>query len=74
MRKIGLFLGALLVSFSCYAGSTSVADDVKSAFVNNSAHSGQDKFSIIYGGQDFSKSVIATANESLWKGQTSLVG
>jgi hypothetical protein len=77
MRKIGLLLGALLVSFTCYAGTTSVNSDLKSAILkstNQQANSGGNNLSIIYGGQDFSRRVIATANESLWSGQSTFIG
>lgn len=73
MRKIGLLLGALLVSVNCYAGSTSLGSDLKSAILNNTTKQSHTD-TIIYGGQDFSKKVIATANESIWAGQTTYIG
>ena len=77
MRKIGLIIGALLVSANCYSGTTSLSDGMRSAIEKNSAKqtsSSGDSLSIIYGGQDISRHQIATADETLWAGQASLIG
>lgn len=66
MRKIGLIIGALLVGVNCYAGSTT---DVKSAIIENSAKQTHSDSKMIYGGQDISRRVVATANETHWAGQ-----
>jgi hypothetical protein len=74
MRKIGLLLGALLVSLSCHAGST-VGSDLKSAILKNTTKQvNSGGTSLIYGGQDFSRRVMATANESIWAGQPTYIG
>jgi hypothetical protein len=70
MRKIGLILGAVLVSVNCYAGST----DIKSAIIENSTKQTHSDSKMIYGGQDISRPVVATANESIWAGQPDLIG
>ncbi len=75
MRKIGLLLGALLVSINCYAVSNSVGSDLKSAIQKNATKlNSENNLAIIYGGQDFSHRIIATANESTWAGQATLIG
>ena len=77
MRKIGLILGALLVGVNCYAGSTSLSDNMKSAIQKHTATqstSSGDGLSIIYGGQDISRHEIAAASQSLWNGEPTLIG
>lgn len=77
MRKICVILGALVVSVNCYANSTSLGADLKSAIQNNAATqstAGGKNLSIIYGGQDISRHEIASANESLWTGQPTSIG
>jgi hypothetical protein len=76
MRKIGFMLGAFAVSLCCHAGSASLSTDMKSAILNNSATQSNSTSnpSMIYGGQDISRRVVATANESLWAGQPHLIG
>ncbi len=77
MRKIGLLIGALLVSFTCHAGSTATSSDLKTAILkstNQQTNAAGNNLSIIYGGQDFSRPVVATANESLWSGQSTYLG
>lgn len=32
------------------------------------------KYSIVYGGQDISNSIVASANEELWKGNAVAIG
>jgi hypothetical protein len=77
MRKIGLLIGALLVSLTCHAGSTPTSADLKTAILkstNQQTSAGGNNLSIIYGGQDFSRPVVATANESIWSGQSTHLG
>lgn len=71
MRTIGLIIGALLVSVNC---SASTISDIKSAIIEKSVNQTHSNSHIIYGGQDISRPVIATANESLWTGETQQVG
>lgn len=75
MRKIGLTLGALLLSFNCYAGSISTNTDLKSAIIKNESKQidSNKNPSIIYGGQDISRPVIADADESASSIQPKLV-
>lgn len=69
MRKMGVFLGALLVCISCYAASVSnLGNTLKNATKSHSASS------IIYGGQDISRTDVAAANENIWKGDGSSIG
>jgi hypothetical protein len=81
MRKMGLLLGALLVSFNCYANP--VVSDVNSSNANIASalkNTSQQvtlntpSLSIIYGGEDISNPVIATAKEELWKGDSTAIG
>lgn len=81
MRKMGLLLGALLVSYNCYANP--VISDVNSsnatllsALKNTSAQAplNTPNLSIVYGGQDISSPVIATANEAVWNGDSTAIG
>jgi len=73
MRKISLIVGALLVSFSCYANVSSVMTNVLKN-TTNQVNSQNSNLKIIYGGQDISRHMIATAKETIWEGQEVLVG
>lgn len=81
MRKMGLLLGALLVSFNCYANpvitdvnssNADIASALKSTPLRATLNT--PNLSIIYGGQDISSPVIATAKEEFWKGDSTAIG
>lgn len=75
MRKTGVVLGALIISANCFAASIT---DIKSAILNNSTthitQSSESDEALIYGGQDISRKIVATANESVWAGEQGHIG
>jgi len=74
MRKL-VFLATLLVSINGFA-ATATSHQLNTMIMNGvQQHSDINRNNIkIYGGRDFSRSVIADANELVWSGQPTLVG
>ncbi len=75
MRKILLLVASLFVSLACHAASNSLSDNMKSAILKSEAKPNAPVSNhVIYGGQDISRKVIASAHESVWAGQPDYVG
>lgn len=79
MRKLVLLFSALVLSANVFAATTNLPHDLGLAvknMVQSENHAKMIKASIpmIYGGQDFSRHILATADESLWSGQRTLIG
>jgi hypothetical protein len=76
MRKLVISISALLVSMNVIA-ATSPFQNLNTTIANATMQKSNNKLStpsMIYGGQDISRSRMATANESMWIEQQSLVG
>jgi len=77
MRRIILAVFALVTSFSIHAANvTPTSDDLSTAISksleNQSAHNRQS--SIVYGGKDISRSIVASAREFTWTNQQDFIG
>lgn len=76
MKKIILAISSLLLSSSIVAAT--LPQNLNSAILNVTKKQANVKVittsSMIYGGQDISRAKIATADESLWAGQRTLIG
>lgn len=77
MRRIILAVFTLTTSFSIHASNiTPTSDDLSSALnksiENQSAHNRQS--SIVYGGKDISRSIVASAREFTWTNQQDFIG
>lgn len=81
MRKV-LIISTLLLSFNTFAATISpqnsllkLGSAIKNATKNHSnVQTIKNSFPMIYGGQDISRPLLATANESIWSGQRSFIG
>lgn len=82
MRKLVLTVCTLCLSVGAFAVTTStqqmsisaqqVGSSIKNAVQNHAANPAQS--SLVYGGRDISRSLVATANESVWSGQEAVIG
>ncbi len=76
MRKISLVILALFASVNLYAATT--AGDDLSAAVNKSikqqSSTTNQPSTIVYGGKDISRSIVASADASTWTRKPILVG
>lgn len=79
MRKVLLLIGALLLSLNAIA-SSDLPNEISSA-IKNAMHNSHPaikntkaSFAFIYGGQDISRPQIATADESVWSRESSIIG
>lgn len=76
MRKLALTIGALLLSINAIAATS---HNLNSAILKaTQSHAKviaiKSSFPMTYGGQDFSRSLVAIANETVWSGQRTLIG
>lgn len=79
MRKLAIIVGALFISVNAIATTTNIPQNIGSEIMKAVQHKAKiavvKTYPLIYGGQDISRPIIATANESIWAGQgTTLVG
>lgn len=76
MKKLILIMGSLILSATVFATSSTQLNNVilQSFQTKSTVKNAQASFPIVYGGQDISKPLIATADESVWSGQQRLVG
>lgn len=76
MKKMILIMGSLVFCANVFATSSAQLNNVilQSFQTKSTVKSAQSSFPIVYGGQDISKPLIATADESVWSGQQRLVG
>ena len=74
MRKIISLVLMLLFSINVFASSPNLSSAITKSLVKQSSNSTNQTSTMIYGGQDLSRSEIAIANESMWAGQPVLVG
>ncbi len=77
MRKAIITLGMLVMSASSFATTSNLPHAVGSAITNlvqTEAHATVAPSSITYAGRDISRRVVASADESFWSGQHTLVG
>jgi len=68
MRKIAVTVITLLMSVNIFAAGNDINSAIAKS-LSNQNNGTRDQSTIIYGGKDISKPVIASANESLWGGQ-----
>lgn len=73
MRKINLAILAFLVSFNVYAASSTDLGNAISKSIQNQSRNGQHS-TIVYGGKDIARSIVATAGQSTWIKQQILIG
>jgi hypothetical protein len=76
MRKVILALFALCASINVNAATTSTSNNL-SAAINKSIEkqsSSTQHSTIVYGGKDISRSIVAVAHESTWTKQPVLIG
>lgn len=74
MKKIAIFVSAMLFSMSSTASMTSQLHTSINHILQNNFAKHHDARSLIYGGQDLSRSQIATANENFITHQLLLMG
>lgn len=77
MKKFAIVFSMLWVSMNIFATTPSshpIGTAIFQSLQNKAKLTQNTTTSIYYGGQDISRSIIATANESLWTGQQTLVG
>lgn len=77
MRKLALVIGTLFLSMNVLAATPhDLGLAVKNAMnTHRTPNMIKTAFPMIYGGQDISHPIVATANESIWAGQqSSIVG
>ncbi len=79
MRKIALFVATSFISLNALTALAANSSDVTEAIAKSIKKQNENSRqhtepSMIYGGKDISHPVIATAHESLWSGQPTLVG
>lgn len=72
MRKTVLALFALFVSVSVQAAPNDLSHAITKTLDNH--NTGGSQSTIVYGGKDISRSIVATANESAWTKHSILVG
>lgn len=77
MRKVLLVIGTLFLSVNAIAATTlsqnlgsAISSTMKS---HNSPKPIKSSFPLVYGGEDISRPLVATANESVWSKQSSIV-
>lgn len=73
MKKIALLIGVMLFSFNSFASTPDIASSITKSF-NKQSVAPKNPSSIIYGGQDISRQVIASANQPAWKSEPQLIG
>lgn len=77
MRKLAVFFSMLCVSGHIFAVTNSshpIGSAIAKSLQSKTKLTSTISASLIYGGQDISRSIIATADESLWAGQRTFVG
>lgn len=73
MRKVVLALLALFVSLNVSAATNDLSSEISKTLEKQNSSSGQS--TIVYGGKDISRSIVASASESSWtKPSSSLIG
>lgn len=77
MRKMTLAILALLISFNVNAANTlATPNDLGNAIsksIQNQPGNNQHS-TIVYGGKDIARSIVATADQSMWIKQQNLIG
>jgi hypothetical protein len=74
MRKLALAISVLLVSFNVSAATSSdLGSTITKSIGKQNTNNGQSS-TIVYGGKDISRSIVAVANESTWTKQQTLIG
>jgi len=72
MRKVALALFVLCVSFNVQAATNDLSSAISKTLDKQNANTSPS--TIVYGGKDISRSIVATANESTWTKQSNLIG
>jgi hypothetical protein len=73
MRKIALTIFALIISFNVSAASTDLGSAITKSIEKQNTNNGQSS-TIVYGGKDISRSIVASASESTWTKHPMLIG
>lgn len=75
MRRIILAVFTLVTSYSIHANVTPASDDLSTA-INKSVEnqSTHNPSSIVYGGKDISRSIVASTREFSWTTQQDFIG
>lgn len=77
MRKIILTLIALSATVNIYAANLTGNDDLSTAInksIKQQSSTNNHSSTMVYGGKDISKSIIASADESSWTKKPVLIG
>jgi hypothetical protein len=74
MRKMIFLALTLLFSVNAFATSANLGAAITKSIIQENKTSNNQTATMIYGGQDLSRSEIAIANESIWAGQPTLIG
>lgn len=67
MRKLNLAILAILISLNVYAAPTSLNNAINKSLDRQT--NSQSQRSIVYGGKDISRSIVASAHENTWTKQ-----
>lgn len=73
MRKLALTIFVLCISFNVFAADSNLGSAITKNLGKQNSNNAQNS-TIVYGGKDISRSIVATANESTWTKQPMLVG
>jgi len=75
MRKVVILIFALFVSFNVFAANTDLGSTIiKSIGKQSTTNTNGQSSTIVYGGKDISRSIVAIANESTWTKHPTLIG
>jgi hypothetical protein len=69
MKKLILFIGALIFIINTSVAGSSVVTEIGKSLRHNIGLDSAKPRAIVYGGQDISRPLIAIANEALWSNQ-----
>jgi len=73
MRKLNLAILAMFISLNVNAAPTNLNNAINKSF-DRQANSQNQHSTIVYGGKDISRSIVAAAHENTWTKQSVLIG
>lgn len=76
MRRVILAVFAFVTSFSIHAGNATTAKNDLNTAINKSIEnqSSHRNSTMVYGGKDISRSILASARENIWTAQENYIG
>lgn len=74
MKKVALLVVSLLLSFNAFAMNSDLGSAVAESIKNQRDSSKSGLSSIVYGGKDISRSIVASADESGWTRHPAAIG